>query len=309
MKNRTSKEKTYTALPLVVLAILILCSTAPAQRRGGGRGGAPNMPNMSPPQPQQQPQVQPQQQLQTGQQSHVLKLYVDEAGVMAEIVNCPLQTVLQDLAERTAIIFEMRIQDNLPVNLRPNRPVELVEFIKRIASGSNTQFFYSQDESPRITMVRIFPRTELPQPSIVYLGKGAVTKSNDIFFNPDQASKALQESKNTETREKAINYLASNKSEGADEVLMKYISDPEPKIRIASMDGLAALNARNALPAIIKNLKDAQASVRQSATAAVALIGDYTNVKNLKPLISDRDASVADAAKLAILKLSVTSKK
>ena len=311
MKNRKRTEKTYRDLLLTVLGVLILCSTAPAQRMGGGRGFPPNRPNG--PFPQQRPQQQPpqpqQQQTQNGQQPYVLKLYVDAAGVMAEIVNCPLQNVLQVLAERTGIIFELRTQDNLPVSLRPNQPVELAEFIRRIASGSNTQFYYSQDESPRIAMVRIFPRAELPQPSIVYLGTGAVTKSNDDFFNPEQAFKALQEDKNTEPREKAINYLVLNKSEGAAEILMKCVSDPELKIRIAAIDGLAELNARSALPAIIKGLKDAQPSARQSATAAVALIGDYTNVKDLKPLTSDRDANVAAAAKLAIQKLSITSKK
>jgi hypothetical protein len=312
MKTRKRKGNTFTAFPLILLWILILCSTAPAQRRGGGGrgGGPPNMPNMPAPQPQPQPQSQPQPQ--TGQpdaKSYILKLYVDEAGVTAEIVNCPLQTVLQELAERTGIIFEMRTQDNLPVSLRPNQPVELAEFIKRIASGSNTQFFYSQDKSPRIAMVRIFSRTKLPQPSIVYLGAGVATKSNDVFFYPGQAFRALQENNNTEAREKAINYLVSNKSEGAAEVLMKCVSDPEPKIRIASIDGLAALDARSALPAIVKSLKDSQASVRQSAAAAIALIGDQTNIKDLKPLISDRDDSVVAAANIAIQKLSATSKK
>jgi hypothetical protein len=304
MKTRERKGNIYMAFSLILLWILILCATAPAQRMGGGgRGGPPNMPI-----PQPQPQPQPQ----TGQpdtKSYILKLHVDEAGVTAEITNCPLQTVLQELAERTGIIFEMRIQDNLPVNLHPNQAVELAEFIKRITSGSNTQFFYSRDESPRIAMVRIFPRTELPQPSVVYLGTGAVTKSNDDIFNSEQAFRALQENKNVDTREKAINYLVSNKNEGAAEVLMKCVSDPELRIRIAAIDGLAALNARSGLPGIIKSLKDAQASVRQSAAAAVALIGDSANIKDLKPLTSDGDANVVAAAKIAIQKLSATSKK
>ena len=212
----TENRKTALLFSLL-LGILVLCANAPAQRRGGGgRGGAPDMPNM-PNMPFPQPQAQPGQQ---DTKASVLKLYVDETGVTAEILNCPLQTVLKELAEKTGIVFEIRAQDNLPVNLRPSQPVELTEFIKRMVSGSNTQFFYRQDDSQRIAMVRIFPRTELPQPSIVYLGSGAVTKSNDTFFNSEQAIKALRENKDIESREKAINYLASNKSEGAAEVLI-----------------------------------------------------------------------------------------
>jgi hypothetical protein len=308
MKNQNRRDGAYRGFLLIMLGVILLGSNVSAQR-GGGRGFPPNMPNMDFPQPkaqrQPQPQIQQPQQPQTGQpQPYVLKLYVDEAGVMAEILNCPLQTVLQNVAERTGIIFEMRVQDNLPVSLRPNQSLELTEFIKRIASGSNTQFFYSQGESPRIALVRIFPRTELPQPSVVYLGTGEVTKGNDDFFNPGQALRVLQESKSAEAREKAINYLVLNKNEGSADVLIKCISDPEPKIRVAAIEGLASLSARSALPAIIKSLKDSQPSVRQSATAAVALIGDYKNVRDLKPLTYDKDANVVTAANIAIQKLS-----
>jgi hypothetical protein len=311
MKNR---EGTKINLLLITLSILILCSSVPAQR-GGGRGypqnmpNTPNSPNMPGPQPPSQPQRPTQPQAQQPQQPYVLRLHVDETGVMAEILNCPLQTVLQELAARTGIIFEIRTQDNLPVSLRPNQSLDMTEFVKRVASGCNTQFFYSQEGPPHIALVRIFPRVALPQPSVVYLGSGAVTKYNDDFFNPGQAFRVLQESKNPEAREKAINYLVSNKSEGSIEVLMKCHSDPEPRIRMAAIEGLAALNAHSALPAIIKSLKDSQASVRQSAVTAVALIGDYANIRDLKPLTFDKDANVVTAANIAIQKLSATPKK
>jgi len=63
------------------------------------------------------------------------------------------------------------------------------------------------------------------------------------------------------------------------------------------------------LPNIVKCLKDAHPGVRQSATTAVALLGDSKNLKDLKPLTFDKDASVAGAAEVAIRKLSSSVKK
>jgi hypothetical protein len=41
----------------------------------------------------------------------------------------------------------------------------------------------------------------------------------------------------------------------------------------------------------------------------VALLGNSQNIKDLKPLSSDKDVSVAAAAEMAIRKLSATEKK
>ena len=68
--------------------------------------------------------------------------------------------------------------------------------------------------------------------------------------------------------------------------------------------GLAALGARSSLPQILLALKDGHPGVRQSAVTAVALLGDTDNIKNLQPLATDRDLSVAAAAQMAIQKLS-----
>jgi hypothetical protein len=238
-----------------------------------------------------------------------LKIHVDEAGVTANIVNCPMQTVLKELAERTGIIFEVRTQDNLPVSLNPPKPVNLTEFIKRVVLNNNTLFFYGPGDSQRITLVKVFsPQTALPQPSIAYLGSGAITKSNDDILTAEQAFKVLLDSKDVEMREKAVEYLVSSKNAEAAGTMMRFISDSAPEIRVAVIDGLAALNARNALPTIIRSLKDAHAGVRQSAITAIALLGDYSNIKDLKPLVSDKDANVVAAAEMAMRKLSATKK-
>jgi hypothetical protein len=126
--------------------------------------------------------------MQQSQKPAVLSMRVDEGRITATIADSPLQNVLADLAARTGIIFEVRSQENPLVSVNLHR-VSLQEAIQRIAPGSNTIYFYgkNQGDSDRITLVRLFPRTGTsPQPSILYLGTGAITKDNDAADSPLQ---------------------------------------------------------------------------------------------------------------------------
>jgi hypothetical protein len=240
----------------------------------------------------------------------ILKMRVEEGRVNADISDVQLQNVLQELAERTGIIFEVRSQDNPPISIHVNR-IPVQEFIQRITSGSNAIFLFgSGGDSDRITLVRIFPRTaQIQQPALVYLGAGAVTKTNNTVETPEQALQVLSGNASIEDREQGIEILVKNKGDVAVKALMGCISDPAPEIRSAAIDGLAAINARKALPGILKCLKDEHPGVRQSAITAVALLGDSANLKDLRPLSFDKDASVAAAAEAAIRKLSAIEKK
>jgi hypothetical protein len=111
----------------------------------------------------------------------VLKMSVNDGRITAEIVNAPQQTVLEDLAARTGIIFEVRTHDNPPLTLKLDQ-VSLQEAIRRIAKDENSIYLYSPDapNPEHIRMVRIYPsKNDLPQPSIIYLGTGKITKQND----------------------------------------------------------------------------------------------------------------------------------
>ena len=284
-------DNVRSMLCMTLLWVVALVSAVQAQR---GR-----VPTVNPPlAPQTQKPV-------------MLNMHMEEYRITADIADCPLQTALLELAERTGIIFEVRGQENPLVSVHLNR-VPLQEAIQRIASSSNIMFFYGQGPAAQehITLVRVFPRTNpIPQPSIVYLGTGVVTKSNEDIETPEQALKALQEGSTVEAREKAIDVLVNSRSDAAIHALVHCMSDPGPEVRMAAIEGLAALGAHAALPGILKSLKDAHPGVRQSATTAVALLGNSQNIKDLKPLTADKDAGVAAAAELAIRKLSVVEKK
>jgi hypothetical protein len=239
-----------------------------------------------------------------------MKMRVEEGRITADITDTPLQGVLKELAERTGVIFEVRSQENPLVSIHL-RDAALREAVQRIASGSNTIFLYGQgEESTKLTLVRIFPRTpQVQQPALIYLGTGAVTKTNNSVDTPEQALEVLNSNASLEDREIAIEALVKGKGETAVKALTGCISDPAPEIRVAAIEGLAAMDARAALPEILKGLKDPHPAVRQSATTAVALLGDAANVRDLKPLTSDKDASVATSAEVAIRKLSSSGKK
>jgi hypothetical protein len=290
MNSRTPNSNRPIILRLILLSIFIPCSFAPAQRFPSRN---PNLPKSG-----RQPKPSPE----------VLTMRVDEGKVTAEIINSPLQSVLKELADRSGIIFEVRGQDNPPINVHLYG-VSLQEAIQRIASNENTVFFYDQTkpEEERITLVRIFPRTNpVQQPSIVYLGTGAITKSNVDIDTPEQALKVLADGANLEARKRAIEVLVSAASDAAIKALINSMSDPALEIRIAAIEGLASVGARTALPGVLKRLKDADPQVRQSAITAVALLGDAKNIKDLKPLSVDADANVAAAAELAMRRLSAS---
>ena len=258
MINRIRRGNRLTMFGLTLLATLFLCTPTPAQR---SRSAVP------------QTQKSPQRE---DSAPAVLTMRVDEGTITADIQNSPLQKVLREVAERTGIIFEVRGEDNPNVSVHLYG-VSLQEAIQRIASDNNTIFFYDSSEPARVSFVRVFPRKDtVQQPSIIYLGTGAVTKSNDDIDTPEQALMVLAEKASPEAQIKAIEILSQAGGGEAIEALLKSISDVETGIRIAAIEGLAELGAREALAEILGSLKDPHPGVRQSAITAVALLGDET---------------------------------
>lgn len=288
MISRIRFSTGWTASCLTLLATMFFCAPMPAQR------SRLPVPQAKRPAPQEPPVPE------------VLSMRVDDGTITADIRNSSLQKVLRELADRTGIIFEVRSEDNPPVSLHLYG-VSVQEAIQRIASDNNTIFFYDKNEPARIAYVRVFPRADSPkQPGIIYLGTGAVTKSNEDIDTPGQALMALAEGGSPEARKKAIEILSEAASTEAIEALLKAVSDPEPEIRIAAIEGLASLGAHEALPGILGSLKDPNPGVRQSAVTAVAVLGDENNVDDLEPLRMDGDTGVASAAETAIQKLSAS---
>jgi hypothetical protein len=172
MKRHFPNRNHWRAYYLLRFGVLVLFTAMPAQ-------GAPFQ------QPRSPMPVSGMQQL---QKPAVLRMRVDEGMITATIVDSPLQNVLADLAARTGIIFEVRSQENPLVSVNLRR-VSLLEAIQRIAPGNNTICLYGKNQSgsDRITLVRLFPRAGTsPQPSILYLGTGAITKGNDTTDSPLQ---------------------------------------------------------------------------------------------------------------------------
>jgi hypothetical protein len=241
----------------------------------------------------------------------VLNMRVDDGKISATIIDSPLQVALSELAARTGVVFEVRSHDNPLVSVRLNN-VSLQEAIQRIAPGSNAIYLYGADraEPERIMLVRLFPRVDTSiQPSILYLGTGAITKANDTADTPEQAMKVLAESQSTEAKIRAVEILVASRDDRAMNALIRAASDAASQVRASAIEGLASLDARDALPKILRSLRDSSPAVRRSAATAVALLGTAQNIKDLKPLSADRDAGVVAAAETAIRRLSASVKR
>jgi hypothetical protein len=235
-----------------------------------------------------------------------MKMRVEDGFVTGEIRSTPIQKVLEELAARTGLVFEVSIQEDDPVTITFYK-VTIQEAVQRLTGTNNSIFYYGDAAGGnKIQMVRIFSRPgKTPQPSLRYIGTGAVTRNDDdIVETPEQAVKALAENKKVDLRQKAVEILVAAKGEAAIQALTQAVGDAAPEVKVAAIEGLATLGARSALPQILKCLGDPHPGVRQSAIVAVALLGDAVNLKELLPLRKDPDASVATAAETAIKKLS-----
>jgi hypothetical protein len=237
-----------------------------------------------------------------------MKMRLEGQDVTAEIRSTPLQQVLDELAAWSGIVFEIGSQENPNVSVTFYR-VPVQEAVERLMARENTILFYSQDSAGQnhLRFVRIISQAPRPAPpSLHYIGTGAVTKrSDDVVDSPEQALAVLTGSTNLVARQKAVEVLVGAKSPASIEALRAVLADPAVEVRVAAIDGLASIGAREALPQILPSLKDSHPGVRQSALLAVGRLGDASNVKDLRPLLHDPDASVAASADVVIQKLSI----
>jgi hypothetical protein len=236
-----------------------------------------------------------------------MRMRLDDAGLTAQIRATPLQQVLEELAARTGVVFEIESQENPKISIVLDR-VSVQEAIHRLLSGNDSQVYYDRDEAGRsqVQFVRVFSQVLRPMPpSLRYIGTGAITKrGEDAIDNPEQALAVLAESTNPVAKQKAVEVLVAVRGQAAVPALKVALADPAVEVKVAAMEGLASLGAREALPQFLPSLKNSHPGVRQSAILAVATLGDAGNLKDLRPLLRDPDGSVAAAADMAIRKLS-----
>jgi len=236
-----------------------------------------------------------------------MRMRLEGQDLSAEIHATPLQQVLGELAAWSGVVFEIDSQENEKISVNFYR-VSVQEAIQRLTKNDNSIEYYDRDQSgqSRLRFVRVISGTPHPSPpTLQYIGTGTITKrSDDNVDSPEQALAVLAGSSNLVARQKAIEVLVASKVAPAVQALEAVLNDPAVEIKVAAIEGLVSLGAREALPRIILALKDSHPGVRQSAVLAVATLGDVKNVKDLRPLVQDPDASVAASADVAIQKLS-----
>lgn len=223
----------------LALAFVALAMPAPGPAQGR---------RIPTPSPFPQPQV-----VQTIQQDlpQQMKIRVEDDLATATLQNVPLQLALGEFAARTGIVFEVAQQENDPISVSFSK-TSLPEAIQRILGPGNSIIYFGETESgrSRIQLVRVLTRTsKSAQASLRYIGTGTVTKiGEDAVDNPEQALKALAESKSVDARQKAVEVLVAAKGEAAVQAITTAVEDDAPEVRVAAIEGLASLHARIALP-------------------------------------------------------------
>jgi len=237
----------------------------------------------------------------------LLRIRVEDDFVVADIRNAPLHRVLEELAARTGIVFEVGMQDATVVSVSLPR-VGIQEAIDRIATEHNRIYYHGPgpDGRERIQFVQVFSQAgKIQQPSLRYIGTGAITKTGgDLIETQEQAIKVLAESGDAAAKLSAVEFLATAKTEQGVQALLLAIQDEAPEVRSASIEQLASFGERAKLPGIITAFKDKDPGVRLSAITAVSLLGDSANLRDLRPMLRDTNAGVAAAAEMAIRRLS-----
>ncbi len=285
------------------IRLLVFAAIMATALHAFGQGRGPQRPPFGPMRPGMPPN------LPTGpEEPPVLKMRLENQDLTAEIRNTPLQQVLEELAAWSGIVFEIGADENPKISINFYR-ASVEEAVERLI-GNHNSILYSErnsDGQSRVRFVRIFGRAQQRQgqPSLHYIGTGAITKrGDDIVDSPEQALAVLSGSTNLVARQKAIEVLVASKGPQAIQALKAVLADPAVEIRVGAIEGLVGLGAREALPQIVLALKDSHPAVRQSAVLAVATLGDAGNVKDLRPLLKDPDASVVASTETAIQKLS-----
>lgn len=247
----------------------------------------------------------PDQTLPQDQESCVVIMRIAGGLIAMEIADCPMQTALQEMAELTGIVFKVRDQDNALITVQSQK-VSFEEAIQLLAPDRSIMLYYGDENNPeRLTGASILPRTtSLQQSGFVFLGTGEITKTNNEDDIPVQALMVLAGNAPLEEKKNAIGLLVEDMSDNSIMVLEWALSNRAPEIRRAVIDGFAHLRVYEALPVIVKSLKDASPGVRISALKAIVELGDARNLKDVERLKADKDPNVAIYADIAMERLS-----
>ncbi|OGS27800.1 MAG: hypothetical protein A2297_01215 [Elusimicrobia bacterium RIFOXYB2_FULL_48_7] len=114
----------------------------------------------------------------------------------------------------------------------------------------------------------------------------------------------MADDQNPVIRTYSLSALGEFNSPGTYSLIEGKIKDPAEGVKIEAVKACVKLKIKTALPEIVELLKYPIAPVRREAASALGELGDKSVRKNLEKLLSDKDKSVAGAAKEALDKIA-----
>jgi beta-lactamase regulating signal transducer with metallopeptidase domain len=115
-----------------------------------------------------------------------------------------------------------------------------------------------------------------------------------------QASRALQSSSDSETRERAVLDLIAADQDAAIEPLRSALDDPSQDIREKAALGLALRSGPDVIPALVKALGDRDSQVREKAALGLAMRRDDRATEALLATADDPDPQVREKVAMAL---------
>ncbi len=103
-------------------------------------------------------------------------------------------------------------------------------------------------------------------------------------------------------KDAARNSLVRMRADGANKAIVAAMAKAEPKVRVALLGVLAARNARESLPEVLKSVKDEEAEVRSAALGALRFLADEKNAAAISEILkAAKDDGERGKAELALL--------
>jgi len=104
-------------------------------------------------------------------------------------------------------------------------------------------------------------------------------------------------------RSTAIMALSRLEYDGIDHLLIPYLDDTDPLVRINIINALAKYDSKNSLNLLLSYLDDRDIDVRQNATEALGLLGDTRAIESLLICLGDSNVGVRRGAITALAHL------
>ncbi|RJQ16227.1 MAG: HEAT repeat domain-containing protein [Nitrospiraceae bacterium] len=242
-------------------------------------------------------------------------IMVDNNLVTAVIRDEKVQDIVSLLGEKSGVEVKIfrEIEGKITVNLKKT-PIEEA-FQQLLNNTADYVLIYSgatgADQAikhyPRLSKILVFPKNDsgANQNGSTAISAASGTATSSVS-NRSAAGGDITNPLNDpdpEVRIATIEAFGELKDERAVSYLTNALKDENEDVRESAVDSLAAIGNSAAVESIMGALDDDAPEIRETAVDALAAIGDKRAIKRLEGLLNDPDEDVRESVMLALKRL------